>query len=165
MIILHPFSIFRQKEQAETLDALRKIQGSFRVVNVLCSEKADYDDSLLRFWGTDDLIIVEQDIVPSIEQVQTLADCPESWCGFWYWMRYAADKCPPYQVLNAFGLAKLSLETQKLAPSESWYKRDDWAYYNLDSRVASVLIQKGLVFHVHGEVKHNRAVDWTGKTK
>jgi hypothetical protein len=165
MIVLHPFSRFRQSEQIETWKALEEIREHFRVIDVFVKDKEDYDDALLHLWGVDDLIIVEQDNVPSLELIRELTQCPNPWCSCWYWTRYMDDKLAAFKGENGFGFTKLSLEAQRLAPAASWYKRDDWAYYNLDSRVTSVLVQKGLAVHVHGEVKHNRAVDWTGKTK
>lgn len=163
MLVLHPFSRFRINEQLETWRALEEIREHFRVVDVFLKEAMDYDDVLLRFYGVDDLIVVEQDIVPSVEQIRSLTLCPESWCCCEYTVRYMGDKNPAYNVQTGFGLTKFSLKAQELSPSSVWHGKGE--YFNLDCRVTAPLIQAGLSPHVHGEVKHTRIVDWTGETK
>lgn len=163
MIILHSFSRFRINEQLETWQALEPIRKSFTVADAFLIEAQDYDDALAKFWGKDAVILVEQDIVPSLKQITELVACPAPWCVFEYCVRYMDDKNLSYKVQTGLGLTKFSLTVQTLSPSSIWHGKGD--YFNLDCRVVNPLIQASLCPHIHGEVKHNRIVDWTGKTK
>jgi hypothetical protein len=92
--------------------------------------------------------------------VRELADCPGIWCLFKYQVRYLEDKNPPYWILTGFGLTKLDLRIQQVAAPSYWHKKGDWS--NLDSRITGEFIKAGFHQHIHGEVKHNRIVDWRG---
>lgn len=163
MIVLHSYSPFRLSEQVETKEALEVVRQVFPVVDKECSKKMDYDEFLRLFWGKDTIITVEQDIVPSVEMIYSLAECKELWCTYEYFVRYMDDKNPAYAVFYGLGLTKFSKEAQQIASVEKWFGKGE--YYNLDCRISDLLVQNKMSPHIHGQVKHNRLVDWTGLTK
>jgi hypothetical protein len=159
-VILHPYSQVREEEQAETWRALELLRTKFMVIDRPLSGPSGYDDVLLEYWGKINLVIVEQDVVPRIEQVSELIQCPGIWCCCKYQIRYLDDKNPPYWILTGFGLTKLDLRIQQVAAPSSWHRKGDWR--TLDSRVTGEFIKAGFAQHLHGSVKHNRIVDWRG---
>jgi hypothetical protein len=163
MIILHSFSRFRMNQQLETWQALESVRESFRVVDAFLVDEQDYDKALKDVWGQGDLIVVEQDVVPALEMVESLFGCDKPWCIFDYEIRYMDDKNPPFYPQTGLGLTKFSCDAQRVSASEKWFGSGSW--FNLDGRITGALVQAGYRPHVHGKVKHNRIVDWTGKTK
>jgi hypothetical protein len=162
VVVLHSFSRFRFNEQLETWQALEEIRNSFPVVDAFLVDEQDYDKALEGVWGKGDLIVVEQDIVPTVEMIAGLFGCDKPWCIYEYEIRYMDDKNPPFYPQTGLGLTKFSCEAQQISAPERWGKGP---WFNLDGRVTGALIQAGYRPHVHGKVKHNRIVDWTGKTK
>ncbi len=163
VLVLHSFSRFRLNEQLETWQALELIRQNFNVIDVFLVDDGDYDKALKNVWEKDSLIVVEQDVVPTVEMVEELFGCADPWCIFEYEIRYMDDKNPPFYPQTGLGLTKFSLNAQHIAGSEKWFGRGPW--FNLDGRVTGALVQAGYRPHVHGKVRHNRIVDWTGKTK
>jgi hypothetical protein len=170
MLILHGYALLGQEQaksgrteeqQAETWEALRAIRQKFSVVDKALEGPEGYDDFLLEYWGKDDLIIVEQDIVPSLAQVESMIHCSEPWCAYRYQFHYIElpnkPKLQPYYLATGFGFTKIALNVQTVIPSSSWYKKGDWR--DLDSRVVDRIIKAGFSQHLHGEVKHNRVVN------
>jgi hypothetical protein len=162
MITLHTFSRMRLREQRETWKALCKIRRQYSVVDVSVSGVTDYDSAVREFWGRDDLIIIEQDIVPSCSQIRALENCVCDWCAYRYRIRYMDNHDPAYWVTHGLGFTKFNLELQKNYPAELWFHRGNWSWRNLDSRITGLMVQSGLAPHIHGDVKHNRIADWTG---
>jgi hypothetical protein len=163
MVILHSFSRFRINDQLETWQALELIRHNFSVVDAFCVDDYDYDKALKGVWGKGDLIVLEQDVVPTLEMIQNLLGCDKPWCIFEYEIRYMDDKNPPFTPQTGLGLTKFSSEAQQVSALEKWFGRGSW--FNLDGRVTGALVQAGYRPHVHGKVRHNRVVDWAGKTK
>ncbi len=163
VIVLHSFSRFRINDQLETWQALESVREGFAVVDAFLVGEQDYDKALKDVWGKGDLVVVEQDIVPTLEMIASLFGCGEDWCIYEYEIRYMDGKSPPFTVQTGLGLTKLSLKAQRVSALEKWFGRGPW--FNLDGRVTGALVQAGYRPHVHGKVKHNRIVDWTGKTK
>ncbi len=148
-------------EQQETWAALEVIRKEFTVIDVFVNLKGEYDDALKALWtGMEDLLIVEQDIVPSLELVREVAMCKSELCACKYTVSYKDDVLKPYFLAYGFGFTKYSAKVQRDFPVESWFHMGDWDWFNLDSRVNGVLVAKGLAHHGHGEVKHNRVVDY-----
>jgi hypothetical protein len=165
MIVLHTFSRMRLREQRETWKALCKIRQQYPVVDVDVSGETDYDDAVRKVWRKDDLIIVEQDIVPSCSQIHVLESCVCDWCVFRYQVRYMDDHDPAYWVTHGLGFTRFSFGLQKRFPADLWFHIKNWSWRNLDSRITELMVQSGLAPHVHGDVKHNRIADWTGKNQ
>jgi hypothetical protein len=160
MLILHVYSEKRLSEQVETWRALRRIRGLFDVLDCRVQFEGDYDQAVLGAWGKEDLIVLEQDIVPSAEMFAELAACKEPWCCFKYQIRYLPGQDPAYWVTHGLGLTKFSVEAQKTARSDLWFHAGDWKWNNLDCRITGLLVKAGLAPHVHGVVRHNRVVDF-----
>jgi len=161
MIILHTFSRMRLREQQETWKALSKIRAQNRVIDIHVDGESGYDDALRRVWGKEDLIIVEQDIIPSVSMIRALESCVCDWCAYRYLIHYLNTHDPAYWVTHGLGLTKFSLALQRKFPLELWYHLGEWQWQNLDCRITGLMVQSGLAPHVHGVVKHNRVVDWT----
>ena len=162
MIILHTFSRMRLREQRETWEALKKIRTQYHVIDIHVNEKTDYDDAVSKVWGEDNVIIIEQDIVPWCSQIRALESCVCDWCAYRYQIRYVDDHDPAYWVTHGLGFTKFSLVLQERFPAELWYHMGEWQWQNLDCRITGLIVQSGLAPHIHGDVKHNRIADWTG---
>jgi hypothetical protein len=174
MLILHGYACVgeeqrktgrTEEQQAETWEALKAIRQKYHVVDRALEGSDGYDNFLLEYWGRDDLIIVEQDVVPTLEQVNSLVECSEPWCAYKYQFHYIIlpnkPKLQPYYIATGFGFTKIALKIQALIPSSLWYRKGDWR--DLDSRVVDQIIRAGFTQHFHGEVKHNRIVNpWAG---
>ena len=162
MIVLHAFSRMRLREQRETWKALKKIRRQYHIVDICVNEKIDYDDAVRKVWGEDNLIIIEQDIVPCVSMVRALGSCVCDWCAYRYQICYVDDHDPAYWVTHGLGFTKFSLTLQERFPTELWHHAGEWQWQNLDCRITGLMVQSGLAPHVHGYVKHNRIADWTG---
>jgi hypothetical protein len=111
-------------------------------------------------WGLDNLLIIEQDIVPTIEQIHSMYLCDHDWCCFGYQIKYKDVANAPLNIIYGLGCTKFSLRQQQQYPVEMWYKKtSNWAWYNLDSRIVNPMVSFGCVPFVHGEVKHNRIAE------
>lgn len=150
-------------EQLETWWTLEQIREGYAVVDAFLVGEQDYDKALKDVWGKGNLVVVEQDIVPTPEMIMNLFGCNEDWCIYEYEIRYMDDKNPAFTPQTGLGCTKFSLNAQRVAESEKWFGRGQW--FNLDGRITGALVQAGYHPHVHGKVKHNRIVDWTGKTR
>ena len=84
MIILYSFSDVRLDCQQETREAVRQLSLMYDVVPVHCVEPHTYWNGMRNLWGTDTLINIEQDIVPTEAHIESLANCPEPACTFPY---------------------------------------------------------------------------------
>jgi len=186
MLILHPYSLTRWEEQQETWDALRKIESAnlgIIVKDVRCDGPQDYDKALKRVWGNHNLVICEQDIVPTLEMIQRLASCNEYVCAQAYRLPLAEYAYPiahrdydesgtPCYIgsskgwadIIGLGLAHFDLMFQILNPDIlDNLPPGDWQ--NLDIRLSKLISEKVTVnkwsrglgpFHIHyPEVKHN----------
>ena len=165
MLVLHCFSDKRLSEQEETWLALEEIRRHYLTMDVYVEGAGGYDDALRSIWSRDDLLVIEQDIVPSFGQVQALERCTEAWCACKYEIRYSDDHTPSYEVTHGLGFTRFSLELQRRFPASFWYHTGNWRWQNLDCRITGLMVQSGLAPHVHGDVKHNRIADWTGKNE
>lgn len=148
-------------EQLETWQAFEQIRKEFDVKDLFVNEKGDYDDALRRVWAiNDDLLIVEQDIVPTLELVRDVVACKEPWCTCKYKVSYKDNVLQPYYLNYGFGFMKYSAKLRRELPVDTWFQVGEWDWFNLDSRINGELVAKGLEHHSHGEVKHVRNVDY-----
>lgn len=93
--ILHTYSEKNLKYQVNTLaavDWLRK--KSFQVTSRLTTVEDDesYWKVLMDYWGEDDLIHFQQDIVPTVAKIESLLDCSYPLCTY------------PHKLENSYGL-------------------------------------------------------------
>jgi hypothetical protein len=118
----------------------------------------DYDKFLKDYWGTDDIIVIEQDIVPTVNNIVSLAECKEDWCVCRYIKDLPTIKlfAPNYEHKHYLGCTKFSKSLQERFPPSVWkVMKEKSSWKNLDVRIRDTLLAAGLDSHVHGEVKHN----------
>lgn len=110
-----------------------------------------------RWYGDEDLMVVEQDIEIHKGVYEELKDCPEPWCCFWY-------KGPPVHeakcasLVNCLGCTKFSAEIQ--LETRKWIQRPgNWD--TVDQQVCRLMKMAGLDPHVHGQVRHHHMYEVT----
>ncbi|MHB1910216.1 MAG: hypothetical protein ACYCQJ_15265 [Nitrososphaerales archaeon] len=152
MKILHPFAIpkdkSRLKSQVPTWLALAKIRKKYTVIDHECKGLYGYDDFLKSHWQTEDFIVIEQDIVPTLEQIDELASCKQNLvCCFDYdnFGLVLDENANAYVYL---GCTKYTLEMQKQVDPSEWYRKGTWK--NLDSRISGVIrVEHKMKNYVH----------------
>jgi hypothetical protein len=157
MLVLHPYSSARQEDQLETWEFLNLIRGRFTVIDAECVGIYGYNTFLSTFWGQEDLIIVEQDIVPTLLDLDEIIACPEPYCVF----PYAAHWKPVTTLIEwrrgtvkGLGFVKIEKEAQALAPVKEWEFRTSWRH--LDEKIFNAFRRRGWSYHIHERaVKHN----------
>lgn len=127
-----------------------------------------YEAQLKRLWGRDDVIVLEQDIVPSWGHLQGLAACPYPLCtvayalnqpmadgafhgelvqrnyradGSRYWVPYGTE----YVDLTGLGFVRIRRDWQ-LAHPPAW---QDGVWSDLDARISWWTYQQGARWHMH----------------
>lgn len=181
-LVLHAYSNERLEEQQETLEQLVEIKRIWgdRVISQFCNDTDDYWATLLRIWGKDDLIIVEQDVVATPLHILSLAACSRFACAYPYRLRagqlsiwdmiddlkhgefreyipdYYEIALPTFCDGTSLGLTKLTTVAQKLVPL--WkYDVEKYKWWYLDSFISWHLYKHSQKIHIHlPEVKHNR---------
>lgn len=134
MTIFVPFKLLR----AETWQRLQPIGARF----IPLVDDFDYWHYFQERWAeAHSFINVEQDVVPTREQLNELASCPSIWCGFGY---EDDEEKRPY-----FGCTKITQELMAFAP-DVWRHKTHWSV--CDTRMAS--LQGRFGFCHHGTVKH-----------
>jgi hypothetical protein len=152
--ILHPYVPgLRPADQApcwEALSVLRDERG-WDVYDIPCVEEYDYAEGLNDWWeALDDVIIVEHDIAPTVEQVRELEECPEPFCSMDYagpsWSSWAAV---PYAV--CIGLAKLSSRLREGSTRRPFVPRVHWHDVGgaLEQVIGRPHVHPGPVAHYH----------------
>ncbi len=114
-----------------------------------------YHDLISELWAAQEsFVIVEQDIVPGPEDVDSLIDCPHGWCAFCY-------DYPPFGLYAGLGLARFRAEVMKQLPqamrwcaleSDEQHNRKHWC--RQDGLLKRYLQERGIQQHVHGVVRH-----------
>lgn len=154
MKVIHPYSDARLEEQKETLKVISTLNNvsDIKVIDFKCINHNDYEEFLKSVGEQDTLIILEQDIVPTIDMLIELQNCPYDWCAY----EYSSDNSGSYSITHGFGLTKFSLNAQKRASPKLW---KSGTYRDLDARVTGWLSVLGWHPHIHGKVKHNHKED------
>jgi hypothetical protein len=143
---------------------------------------SDYERKFRQLWGKDDLIVVEHDVVPTMEGLVRLAECPHDLCARVYRF-YLASHDEPDKLLGfnmcrvlmpggsqgyvadgeteadfvGFGMTRISMRFQVAHPVLD-FPWGGWG--NLDSRFCEWTCGMGLKWHVHWPcAKHNHYPD------
>lgn len=170
-LILHTYTSQRIDEQEETKQIITRLSKDYPIVSKLCNDTDDYWKILLKHWGKDELIIIEQDIVPSFKMVQELEWCIDELCCFPYLLRdrrwsifekkdniqtHYTEPLPKYAEYSSLGFTKISRRIQLSIPLQL-YPVDEYKWWYLDSWISEFVGQLNMKFHVHQpSVKHNR---------
>lgn len=130
-----------------------------------------YSRAFKKYWtGEQDLIVIEQDIEVESGNIKSLRRCKYNWCTFEY-NHHPIPTNPsrmvaPMPPLNeSLGFTRYSAALQRLVPFPSeiqWNFLDQhlrWAIKQHGRSLRQPVNQnKGIVSHVHGEVKHHHFV-------
>jgi hypothetical protein len=104
-------------------------------------DEYDYARHIYRWWGEDDLIILEHDTIPWVGALTLLGDCPEPWCAHAY-------PFAPNAVRTALGCLKISRDLQE-ACDVSDLMLTLWT--QVDAVIYRACMEQGLEApHLHG---------------
>lgn len=88
MIILAPYSEdpFFKERQEETNNALETLKDyAYEIYRPVVHNNKDipseYEKAILKYWGRDDLLVIEHDIVPTLGAVKQMETCPSMLCA------------------------------------------------------------------------------------
>ena len=168
-LLLHPWSALGGASEA-TWAALEPIRrwGPLPVLDAPCLRDTDYAEALASVWDLGwDLLVVEHDLVPTLDCVRRLATCsgpvcaqayplhpqttrlprsvwsPKVWDGHRYlWVEALAERA------DAFGLGCTVLrgQFQRAVPASLW-RRQPW--WQLDTVLSGLARERRLQAHVH----------------
>lgn len=142
-----------------------------------------YWNGLKSAWGKDDLIIIEGDNVPTIQDIYNLRDCIYDDCSckqVIYPKHTGLDKVvlaqrivTQYKEMRKYiisaswingnekfcdlvplGCTKISLNTQNLIKEEFFKEPKIWR--NLDHEMSMLTFKHGIKWHIHPEVEHDQ---------
>ncbi len=177
--VLHTYSDVRVEDQLETATEMVKIGVHYPVKWQYCIEDDDYWAFLLRNWGYEDIVIVEQDVVAKRHLVDGLVECPEHVCTYPYRLKAGQlsvfeitdgdtipfipqfyEVTPPlYTDGSGLGFIKISKELQKHIPLHT-YDVGLYKWWYLDSFISWHLKRLKYKIHVHQHmVQHNRSIE------
>jgi len=188
MILFLPYSpdpsyLPRRKETIEWLQSHVEELTSrgWRIVECPCEGDDDYENGFRSLWGEDDLIILEHDVVPTLDALLALADCGRDLCAQAYQFYFRSNDAPGEMLgfnmcrvvlpggaqgyvpdgadqadFVGFGMTKIARHFQvnnRLdLPAGRWG--------DLDSRFCEWVRGRGFTWHVHWPyVKHNQMTE------
>lgn len=135
----------------ETREALLPLSPLFYTLE----GDAAYHDLIAALWDArEDFLVVEQDVVPSPEDVQSLLACPQPWCAFAY-------DYPPFGLYAGLGCARFRSVVMKRWPqamrfcallSDEKHSRKHWC--RVDGMLKQYLQERGVQQHIHGVCRH-----------
>ena len=182
-LILHPYGDTRKDDQKQTWDFLAQVRVLAKVRSLVPEHKLEvidrnvtgkwgYVDFVKEYWGTDDIIILEDDKVPTMRDLRELIDCPEPFCCFPHSVNFQFittmrqwRKFHPYTT----GFVKFSKEAQLRLPPDKWapfifsYKEER---PSVDKAIEEPLTEIYGPMHLHERmVKHNHGRDPVSKLK
>jgi hypothetical protein len=163
MIVLHPYGNTRVKEQQETWDFLKTIRKFYRVEDRNVTGKWLYVDFVKEFWGKDDIIILEDDKVPTLDDFGEIGSCPRLFCCFPYPINFQLRTTLRQWQRNfpwTTGFVKFSKEIQQKLPIENWgpffYSKESRP--SIDRAIEEPMIEKFGPMHLHSRfIKHNHS--------
>ena len=120
MLILHPYAGNHPEREVETWALMRELEQRYKVVHARTVLERDYSNFVATYWGDEDIIIIEGDMVPTLEDVLEIARCPETHCAYPYaisffkitTMRDWTQRWP-----NSLGCVKFTKEVQLGTPA------------------------------------------------
>ena len=133
------------KIHERALEALASDEFEIALTNT-SGDEFTYWRALSRWWGFDDLIIIEHDIVVNPDTIESLYVCNEDWCVYTYpiW-----DNGWHTDITAALGCTKFSVNLQEqfpsLEPPVPWH-HIEW--------ITKPFWDAGVRPHVHGTVQH-----------
>jgi hypothetical protein len=178
--ILHSFTNERVEDQVETILAVDKLMDKYGdVTSCLVSNPDGYWKFLLDHWNRTPFINIEQDIVPTVQSLDSLLSCPEDLCtvpyrlsnGKWsIWYPIYGTYCDFSEMVHyeepfPWGVVASGLGLVKIGPvAQSLVNLNDYKHPNFDNHrwdfidtwLSLQLDRVGHKWHVHTlPVKHN----------
>lgn len=165
MKLLHPYSNRNDKNELETWQFFTKIYelqefNSLSITHLKCNDNhITFTKWMIENWGKDDLIVVEADKVPTLDNLRELISCKAKFCCFpyqfsyipWITTRLYWDIHFPYTL----GFVKFTKEVQLSIPTDNW----GYDKYSLDRAIEIPMIAKFGMMHIHREwIKHNHGI-------
>lgn len=168
--ILHPFTGLRPDDEKETWEFLGKLRGTYDIVDRQMGvengfPRTAYLSFLGEFWGTDDIIIIEDDKVPTMQDLKEIIACPRSVCCFPYASLGLAECDMDYWREfhpNTLGFVKFSRLAQIKVPVIEWdYSADrgrSYPFAPVDLMIEGPMRAKLGEMHLHERpIKHNHS--------
>lgn len=160
MIILHPWSSKGSHRKKETWDFLYTARDEYNVIDENVDAPMAYVDFMKAYWGIDDLIVLEDDKVPTLQDLEEMVACPRPACVFPYpvsFWRQTDMSLWTHNFPYGMGFAKFSKAIQDATPPCDWKvedpKKPGWG---IDGQIQKAVIQKSGPIHVHPRwIKHN----------
>jgi hypothetical protein len=157
LIVLHPYCGKRPETQEETWHFLSTVRDRFHVIDRLCDGESDYPKFLMEYWGVTNMVVIEQDKVPTLLDLQEIADCQRTHCCFPYACRgLAVTSMSSWRIHFPYslGFVKFSLRAQTWTPPSEWRQRHTWK--SLDRAIEGPMIARLGEFHLHERfIGHN----------
>lgn len=181
MNIIHPMKIVPYGDpgnrwQVESIDALDRTHFPYTVEPVVKDD--DYWLTLMSYWNRDDLLIVEQDIMPTADHIEGLLSCPYDACTVPYYLaedrlsifrfigrenapqnaHYRPEDRPDFCEGSSIGLVKLTRHAQSHVRLHAqpylrhWSMNDFW--------ISRELWNAKIPWHVHYPGVRHRDMDW-----
>ncbi|MCL4499976.1 MAG: hypothetical protein M1335_07035 [Chloroflexi bacterium] len=165
-MILHCYTPnIRENDQAHCWRALAQL-SRYTVTHVEMTDVFSYSLAVQKAWDVDgDLLIVEQDMAPTVTMIDTLFDCREHACSQAYWLAPASSGAlyPFYSGIglsghriifgeewarsSGMGLIRLSREVR-----ERMGRPDLCHFAQLDGQISVRLAGSGMHWHMHWPV-------------
>jgi len=171
--ILAPWSNVRPVDRVETDLFLAGLPAEFEVIRCETAQSLTYYEFLMERWrDSEDWLIVEHDIVPTVVQLLGLAICPEPFCtvpyllahgrpciGYWRLEGKLAalylQPGPEWALFSGFGCVKLGAQLRLAVKDPP--PPHDWD--GLDQEFSHWLNALGYRWHVHpGMAVHHHAL-------
>jgi hypothetical protein len=146
------------KLHPKTKQALRRFNVEYIYTGY---DEFAYWETLSECWRdtSQDLIVVEQDVVPSQKAIPSMLECPRGWCTYAYFVtnRYEGVSLRGLSV-DSLGCVKFSTDLRKLLPfveKVPWTQLDVTIRNHITGYGASVVPVAGMGRpHCHGTVEH-----------
>jgi len=156
MLLLHVYHpAKRPNDQEETWRACELLQRGVSITTVHCPTigRDGYWKALEMAWDIPDvLVVLEQDIVPTWEQVREVVDCAEGYCAFDFELAHGV----PWSEVpggHGFGLAKFDYGYRHLIKERPRVPHVAWpdTVPVLHERLGEVHVHRPCIKHNHHE--------------
>ena len=160
-IVLTVFVKGYEEREMETKELLMHLCNKCYTPKITTAQPQDvgaYPQFVKENWGVDDLILLEHDIVPTIQQLDEIRNCKYDVCNYSYYIPTSNGDNHTYGLLsNGLGLAKFSLNFQKQHNVNEVFNTN--TFINIDIKVNEYLQKHNIAWHSHGIVKHNHKIE------
>lgn len=120
MILYYPYAepLYDHPRLADSrkfLDTLRAAHPDWTIIEQACGKDTRYEDGFKALWGQDDLIVLEQDLVPTLAVVEALVPAHHGLCAQAYPLHHDTANGPAIDA--AYARMQLSAAMQPENPT------------------------------------------------